>query len=291
MPPPAHIPSRSQSSLSLSSQGAGMSVPNSLSGSASSMSTDLLPIPAAKSRTGPRKKGVGGRDFEADIRSIYSNDEELRAATASFKGIYIRPLRPATQKYHDYVKRLWLTWFTKSKGSEELARATLAPNAPFPNVEEVIQFIHAVTTTGKTHASFKRTVRGWSFHRACLLVGTISSMRRNLGACPAEYADRVNMRNYVRKLAFVDKVLHTQKLPKRHMREEDYVKFLAIALDVSIPFPSNWARLTTMSIGGILYNQGQRLGSLVLRDRTYEKEFVTCGCGVLDYSISSQLWT
>ncbi|KAI0072808.1 hypothetical protein K474DRAFT_327750 [Panus rudis PR-1116 ss-1] len=270
MPPPAQVPARSNASLASSASA------SSNSASASSKTTDHLAVPKKSSRSEPRKKGVGQRDFLGQLDKLYPSREAMQQATALFDRIFSRPLRPARKRAHDNARRLWILFFTKLYESEEKAEATMAPNAPFPPLPEVLQFINAVVTTASAHPSFQSSKPGWSLRKAYDFVGIISAMRRNIGAMPPSYADTQQMRQFIRHLAYEEKVLHTNRLPKRHVREEDYVKFLATALDPSMKFSSNWTRMNTMAIGGILYEQGQRIGSLVVTQDAKEKnEYVS----------------
>lgn len=146
----------------------------------SDSSTDITLVPSRSMQSVTRnrhdgKKGIGKRNFIAEIKCAYPTPEAMREGSKVFDRIYVRPLTPRTLQDHAFARERWLVWFTELYQSREAALATLAPNAPFPPQEEVLQFLHTVVINGQFRF---RDTPGWTFDTTNKFWSTLIGMVR-----------------------------------------------------------------------------------------------------------------
>ncbi|OCH90120.1 hypothetical protein OBBRIDRAFT_835257 [Obba rivulosa] len=289
-------PSRSRNAASAHR---AVSAPSASSSSAPSESeADNTSSEQSSSSAGPSKHGkpkrganIGrGRNFPAQLHAAFASHDELVTFTEEFNRIHLKPIAPSTEYGHLKAKTFWIQYFTVYLGSLQLAERTWVKDGVLPELAQLKQYFYLLFTTGKSGLQQNKT--GWSYHTARIFLGRTWSARKRIGAPVPDKDGLQQIRNALAEWAFKLKELSTSQVPKRSLREVDYIEFLAAVL--------NPARLVISALCGLMYGKGQHLGAIVEGQDYYnthqclqwnDSEWVMCGWKEMLGLLVHSFWT
>ncbi|KAF8160436.1 hypothetical protein K438DRAFT_309395 [Mycena galopus ATCC 62051] len=215
--------------------------------------------PATPPRSG---RGSRRRHFQAEIAAEFPTVDAMIEATAAFDRLHLKPITIATERNHAIARRLWIEWFTQYYSSSQKAEETLTKDAAFPPLAQVKQFFFFLSTKG-TSALGISGATGWSLHTTRVFVGRIFAVLRRAQTTPPKKTEREEILAAVLESAHKDKLLPTQKKPKRMLVETDLVEFMATTMKHTVQIASNFMRIQMNALTGFLYTHGFRPGCVV----------------------------
>ncbi|KAJ7249527.1 hypothetical protein B0H12DRAFT_695923 [Mycena haematopus] len=202
------------------------------------------------------------RDIGAQIRAVYSNIDEMRRDTTNFDVVHSRPLTVPADYQHQLTVRLWIDYFTIVLGSRTAADATLAKDAPFPELAQVEQFVKACATTGKSEVGVAEA-KCWTLGTTHSFLGRIFSILKRRGTVGPTAYERAQLLHTVTEWKLKDRIIPSHKKTKRTTIEQDFVEISAAALNTNVPIATNVARVQMHAFCALLYTHGSRPSSIV----------------------------
>ncbi|KAF8160267.1 hypothetical protein K438DRAFT_1776614 [Mycena galopus ATCC 62051] len=183
----------------------------------------------------PPRSGLGSRrrHFQAEIAAEFPTVDSMIA----FDRLHLKPITIATERNHTIARRLWIEWFMQYYSSSQKAEETLTKDAALPLW---LKYFHS-----------RNIRRNW----------LVSPHDPHL--CRTHFRGGLTSIQAVLESAHKDKLLPTQKKPKRMLVETDLVEFLATTRKHTVQIASNFMRIQMNALTGFLYTHGFRPGCVV----------------------------
>ncbi|KAK7031650.1 hypothetical protein R3P38DRAFT_823149 [Favolaschia claudopus] len=201
------------------------------------------------------------RNFAAEVKAIHGTRDAMEADTARFDVRHLKPIALSTEKRIKACERYYIDYFTQLLGGVDKARATLNPDAPFPPLPHMKQYMYFVAVYGKSGFGIPG-VTGWSVHTTRKFLGRTFSMMRRAGVTAPTRHERDELMNAITTWSN-DKLLNSHRRDKRILREQDLRDLLTVCMQASLPIKTNSQRLQIMALCAFLYTHGSRPGSIV----------------------------